>query len=470
MTGKENALTQGYELVRHGNVEAASRYFTALAEEESRSAEVHFDLGKILFKLQRLPEARTALLRAVDCGPSPEVIRGILEVTNWRLLASPRFFNSSPAFSPDGRQIVFCSARRDVNHDGRLDAFDRPGIYLVDLETGRAQELVSDAFYNAAPSFTPDGRSIVFLSARQDTNHDGIVDYRDAPALYELELDSGRETLLVSSEWFPRFPSVSPDGATVLFCGWGRGVQRHALVCACDRATRAVRLMTGVPHNHTFPTWHPSGQAILYSSWRRETNADGVMDADDHSAVFWQDLATRQERCLVDDPRSNVYPVCSQDGARVLFLSRPSRAASQGASPCAGIYWVDINGGTPRAVTDHAVDHRFAAWSADSQWILFLKSWSAGHPAPRSTEGYGQTKGLYRIRASGGEVQQVVSDKFFGSRFCVPAPRGSQVAYVSWRPGTNRGLYVADADRLPALADLRRFIITNLTDEAVLPS
>ncbi|MBI3292871.1 MAG: PD40 domain-containing protein [Elusimicrobia bacterium] len=470
---EEQVLSQGYQLVRHGNLEAASRYFATLAEEESRSAEAHFNLGKILFKLQRLPETRTAFLRAVDCGPSPEVVRGILEVTNWRMLASPRFFNSSPAFSPDGRQVVFCSGRRDGNGDGQLDAFDRPGIYLVDLETGHERELISDEYYNSSPGFSPDGRTIVFLSARQDTNRDGILDHRDAPAVYQLDLETGWETPLVGSERLPRVPSVSPDGKSVLFCGCsqempGDDTRRYSVVSMCDRTTRAVRVVTETPFHHTYPTWHPKGGAVVYSSWRQDTNRDGVIDEQDHSAIFFRDLVTSQERCLADDERgSNAYPACAPDGARVLFLARRSREGGTAPSANAGIYWVSVDGRMERAVVDDVVDNRFPAWSADSQWILFLRSWSGSHRTPRSNVEYQQGKGLYRVSVSGGAVQQIVSDKFFASRFCAPAPQGSKVAYVSWRSRTNRGLYLADTDRLPEPSELRRFIVTNLSDEAV---
>ena len=45
-----------------------------------------------------------------------------------------------------------------------------------------------------------------------------------------------------------------------------------------------------------------------------------------------------------------------------------------------------------------------------------------------------------------------------GSRYCETSPQGSSlIAYVSWRPKTNRGLYLADYLKLPSLDQLRGF-------------
>ena len=56
-----------------------------------------------------------------------------------------------------------------------------------------------------------------------------------------------------------------------------------------------------------------------------------------------------------------------------------------------------------------------------------------------------------------------MSDKYFGSRFCEVSPRGSLVAYVSWRPTSNRGLYIAHYLKPPTLEQLRGFIQNNLS-------
>ena len=59
----------------------------------------------------------------------------------------------SPSFSSDGRRVVF-SALRDGTGD----------IYVVDLETQSLENLTADDFNDYGPTFAPDGRSVVYVA------------------------------------------------------------------------------------------------------------------------------------------------------------------------------------------------------------------------------------------------------------------------------------------------------------------
>jgi hypothetical protein len=59
----------------------------------------------------------------------------------------------NPAFSPDGKTVAFRATNFGV--------FD---IYLLDLETGDVANLTNDEWYDAAPTFSPDGEWVVYTS------------------------------------------------------------------------------------------------------------------------------------------------------------------------------------------------------------------------------------------------------------------------------------------------------------------
>jgi TolB protein len=69
-----------------------------------------------------------------------------------------------PAWSPDGKHIAVQVGRYDRNDHTR----DRSDIWVVELSTGRATNLTpgDDPWLDETPSWSPDGRAIVFQSTR----------------------------------------------------------------------------------------------------------------------------------------------------------------------------------------------------------------------------------------------------------------------------------------------------------------
>jgi hypothetical protein len=80
----------------------------------------------------------------------------------------------SPDFSPDGRTVAFSAARGIVND-----------IYTVNLETKEIVNLTKDEFADYSPTWSPDGRSLVYLK-RVSGNE----------KLFSLDLASGKSTQL----------------------------------------------------------------------------------------------------------------------------------------------------------------------------------------------------------------------------------------------------------------------------------
>jgi hypothetical protein len=59
----------------------------------------------------------------------------------------------SPDFAPDGKKVVFSAL-----HDGVGD------IYIVELESGKIENLTQDAFADYGPTYSPDGKYIVYVA------------------------------------------------------------------------------------------------------------------------------------------------------------------------------------------------------------------------------------------------------------------------------------------------------------------
>ncbi len=102
----------------------------------------------------------------------------------------------SPAYSPDGKKIAF-SAINGTQCD----------IFLYDLEAGTLTNITSDAFYDGAPVFSPDGHWLVYSSVGEHY-----------AKLYRLNLDNPKERYqLTSGDWNDIDAWFSPDGKRIFF-------------------------------------------------------------------------------------------------------------------------------------------------------------------------------------------------------------------------------------------------------------
>ena len=124
--------------------------------------------------------------RAVDGGPAET------------LLQLPGVQLYEPAVSPDGRRIAL-----SIQREGRRD--------IVILEDGQLRDVTSDDALDRSPSWTPDGRWLLFCSDRG-----GIYN------VYAWEAASGAIRQVTNSETGAFEPAVSPDGATLAFATYSR--------------------------------------------------------------------------------------------------------------------------------------------------------------------------------------------------------------------------------------------------------
>jgi dipeptidyl aminopeptidase/acylaminoacyl peptidase len=79
-----------------------------------------------------------------------------------RQLTDGDWDDTAPAWSPDGRSIAFVSARHDErDYDHVSD------IYCVDVESGATERVTDGTFAPDSPAWRPDGGAIAFLGHRQ---------------------------------------------------------------------------------------------------------------------------------------------------------------------------------------------------------------------------------------------------------------------------------------------------------------
>src|SRR5262249_11266191 len=87
-----------------------------------------------------------------DFDPYMDIFEANPDGSELKRLTDAKGYDAEGSFSPDGKQIVFCSKR-----DGNLE------LYVMDADGKNTRKLTSaPGCYNGGPFFSPDGKRVVF--------------------------------------------------------------------------------------------------------------------------------------------------------------------------------------------------------------------------------------------------------------------------------------------------------------------
>jgi dipeptidyl aminopeptidase/acylaminoacyl peptidase len=197
-----------------------------------------------------------------------------LKKETWRTRVSPAAITRGPDPKRfDGR--VYTSIPIVGDERGLLAPRETrlPGhLYLVPLGGGTPRQLTSGELSQTSPAWSPDGKTIVF---EQDTTENREVRDDSWPALYLLTIGDGSVRPLTTG--FPQSsnPAWSPDGKSIAFvCSQGRGLKNDICVVGAGGGGgggTARNLTADWSLDPSSPIWSPDGKTISFSA---ETNGN----------------------------------------------------------------------------------------------------------------------------------------------------------------------------------------------------
>ncbi|WP_298360225.1 amidohydrolase family protein [Runella sp.] len=188
-------------------------------------------------------------------------------------LTDDSYYETDPAWSPDGKKLLF-SADRTGNMD----------LYTLELSTRKVTQLTQTADDEYQASWLADGKKIAFL--KQGLRNTLAV----GTMLQIMDLATGATKAVYKPMFQPGQPSWSPNGKYVLLAAleaysakFREGVSKFLLVNS--ESGQAVGMTTPFPNQTTAmryrngPIWSPDGTKLAYIKdallWVIDVNQDG---------------------------------------------------------------------------------------------------------------------------------------------------------------------------------------------------
>jgi Tol biopolymer transport system component len=241
----------------------------------------------------------------------------------------------SPAFSPDGRHVVF-------------EALNQ--LWLMEIG-GKPQPLTHDLFYKEDPAWSPDGKRIAYSSDKAGTEDLYVLDLATKE---EKRVTTSADSAEVSAAW-------SPDGKRIAY------QDQAGATYVLDLETGSKRRLVAPLFAPSKPSWSAGGKTIAIGAlkpytrrYREGTSQILTVDVASGSLTYtepgpFQSLSTRGED----------GPIYSPDGTSIAFVMHSvlwTRPADRSGVPS----------GPARQITHEPTDA--PTWSGDSKKLLYLSN------------------------------------------------------------------------------------------------
>ncbi len=200
----------------------------------------------------------------------------IFEVDNsgkiLRRLTTQRGYDAECAFSPDGRQIVFCSDR-----DGD------PDLYIMDSDGGAVRQVTNEPGYDGGPFFSPDGQWIIYRTDRKRTEYLQI---------HAIRVDGSGDVALTDNEGVNWAPYWHPTRPYIIWAGADYSnldvAPNHDLWLARwevkdgNFSIGPVLRVTDAAPADVLPVFSPDGSMLMWTSNRTADGSSQLWIADFH--------------------------------------------------------------------------------------------------------------------------------------------------------------------------------------------
>jgi dipeptidyl aminopeptidase/acylaminoacyl peptidase len=375
-----------------------------------------------------------------------------------------------PELSPDGQWVAY-TVRTKILKDDK----NEQRLWMVSTHGGEVLPLTAEGVSSSHPRWSPDGKYLAFLSARNGGKDQvwllnrlggegvrlteigqGVNDFEWSPDGKRLALilqdpkpedvaakGKDREQAIAKPKLPPPFviDRLQFKEDTVGY------LDRHRThLYVFDAEKKSVTQVTSGDFDDTEPAWSPDGRSLAFTSNRSTPDPDRNFNSD-----IWVVAADSTDKGahltqITTNPGADRSPTWSPDGKWIAFVSQTDVKAIDYATHHLAI--APSSGGEEKVLTlalDRSV--RRPRFSADSQSIYFL------------TDDDG-TVNLCRIAVTGGEITRPIGGRLTVASYSL-GKDGSVAAQISMSDRPDE-IYLRSGSDLTRLTHTNDALITEL--------
>jgi dipeptidyl aminopeptidase/acylaminoacyl peptidase len=360
----------------------------------------------------------------------------------------------APVISPDGVWVAYTVSSIDAEKNETESA-----VWRVARAGGDPLRMTGEGSYASAPRWSPDGRYLSFLAARDGADTQVWVLSRlggEAQPLtavdrgveaYEWAPDGGRLVLVIKD---PKPNEVAAENGAegsntpkpwvidrLLFKADGAGYldRRRTHLYVFELQSGKLTQLTRGDFDDSEPAWAPDGRSVAFVS-NRSDDPDANYNTDIWLARADKPKAEKSLRRLTNSTGPDRSPSWSPDGSRIAYAASPNMDELSWYA-MEQIAVVSAESGGPMILTE-SLDRRVGEprFSTDGKAIYF------NFEDQRSVH-------LARVPATGGEIERVSTGERCVDRYAI-AGGGEIVALVS-ESDTPGNLFAVEASGLRKL-------------------
>jgi Tol biopolymer transport system component len=290
----------------------------------------------------------------VQTKPSQEDLNGRHQLTT-------HGNNHTGRFSPDGRSIVFVSDRSGSDQ-----------IWLMDKDGRNQRQLTSGPAEHSWPNWRHDSRQLVFIGYSPAKNEYAVKSY---------SLDDKTETILVSSNSMMNRPTYHPSDDFIAYSAQ-TGTNWDIWLTTIDG--RQQQRLTTTPDMESNPLWSPDGKTLAY----KVAPADGKYSLTSQNFLTFSNGYDKPTVHSWQGPESVQMTDWSPDGHKISYTAETISGSSGKERVTYSALISDITLAEGNATTTHTLfasqgetlGDRGPVFSPDGRFVAFW-SWNTDYNA-----------------------------------------------------------------------------------------